>query len=213
MPKSITVNPRAPSVAVTEMPRRTEQPGLSEVSDQSADCAVIELPPNRDELAANLRAINRQSFLMICELHRGLLVNLVNVPRRILVASENLVRPKDIADCSNLWSEAMVLYSEALTDSREQILAATRSHGLAELGQTASDEIKSIENLVPFFLRAVAQTSEGHRELASTATKLSSAARTLDKILTDLLVTVEHAIQRASGHNATDRPGSPKQTP
>ena len=212
MPKQTTMNPLAPFVAMTEMPFRTGQPELGDVSDQPAGHTVIELPPNRDQLAADLKAINRQSLLMICELHRGLLINLVNVPSRMLTAAENLVRQKDIADWTNLWSEAMVLYAEALTNSREQILAATRSHGLGEQGQTASDAIDSIEKTLPFFLRAVAQAPEVHFDLANIATNLSSAARTLDIILTDLLVTVEYAIQRAGGRDVPNQPGSPHQT-
>lgn len=213
MPKSITMNPLAPSVTNTEVLLQAGQPELNEVSNQPAGCAVIELPPNRDQLAADLRAINRQSFVMICNLHQGLLVNLINVPSRMLVAAENLVRPKGITNWSNLWSEVLVSCAEALTDSREQILVATRSHGLSEQGQIASEAIKSIENMLPSFLQAVAQRPESHLNLASAATKLTSAARTLDKIFAELLVTVEHAIQRAGGHNASNQPGFQKQIP
>lgn len=213
MHNRIRKNSLAPVTATTEKPPQPSRPELNGISGRASGHAVIALPPNRDQLSADLRSINNQFFLMLCELHQGILVNLLHVPTRILVAAENLVRPMDAEDWSRLWSETLVLYVEALTDGRKQILAATRLHGLAEQGRSASGAINSIEDALPSILQAVSQPSKNHSNLASTAAKLSSPARTLDKILTDLLVTVEHAIERAKTHDIANRPGSLHRNP
>ncbi|MCK5274032.1 MAG: hypothetical protein KAR37_05245 [Alphaproteobacteria bacterium] len=201
-------NSIAPVGATAEKSPQASQSDLNGVPARTNGGDVLALPPNRDKFVADLRVINSQFFLMICDVHRGMLINLSDVPRRLLAAAENLMRHPDVTDWSKMWSEALVLYMETLTDSRKQILTATRLHGVAEIGLNAADAINSIEKTLPSFLRAVAQTSEDQRGLASTAKELSAAARILDKILTGLLETVEISIERARANGVSDQSGS-----
>ena len=208
-----TTNSYAAVAATAEKPPRASQADLNGVPVHTDGCTVIALPPNRDKLAADLRSINRQCFLMSCELHRGLLVNLLDVPNKTLVAAQKLIRPKEAADWSRLWCKTLILCVQALTDGREQILAATRLHGLKEHGQNAADAINSIETALPSFLRAVAQTPEDRGELPIAAKQMATAARMLDEILAGLLETVELSIERAKACGISNQSGSQPRNP
>ena len=168
---------------------------------------VLALPPGRDMLAADLRAINRQFFLMMCEMHRGILAHLSSIPRNLLMAAEKLVKPEDMEGWFESWSTTLALYLEALTDGRQQVLAASRLHGTGANGLETAAAINAVEKAVPTFLRAVAEIPMDRRALTGAAEILCDAARELDKILTALLDLVELSIERAKANGGPNRAG------
>jgi len=166
---------------------------------------VLTLPPDRDKLAADLRMINRQFFLMMCEMQRGMLVHLSSIPRKLLMTAERLVKPEDMESCSESWSKTLALYLEALTDGRQQVLAASRLHGAGANGLETAAAINAVEKAVPTFLQAMTEFPTDRGALTSAAKTLCDAARELDKILTGLLEAVELSIERAKANGGPNR--------
>lgn len=170
-------------------------------------CDFLALPPDRDKLAADLRVINRQFFLMMCEMQRGMLAHLSSIPRKLLMTAEKLVKPEDMEGWSESWSMTLTLYLEALTDGRQQVLAASRLHGAGANGLETAAAINAVEKAVATFLQAVTELPTDRGALAGAAEILCDAARELDKILTALLEAVELSIERAKANGGPSRAG------
>lgn len=176
----------------------------SSVSPTRADVGkLLALPPGRARIHADIRAINRQCFLMVCDMHRGILSSLGLVPGKLIIAAENLLKPQDAATRPELWSETLVHYAKALTDARGQVVAAAKLHGVADAGRRAAVAIDSIEKALPVYLAAAKSRHSQQDALATSASQLSEASMTLTVVLTELLETVESAIERAK---SLDRP-------
>ena len=170
------------------------------------DGTILELPPGRDGVTADIRTINRQCFLMLCDTHRGLLSSLVHVPRKLVLAARNLIQTGADEQGRTLWIKTLSHYTECLTDARIQIGAAAKLHGLADRGRETLKDIETIETVLPLFLQAVSHPSSGQDDIRKLAERLGNSSMALTESLSQLLRAVEVATERAKHLDRSEMP-------
>lgn len=170
------------------------------------DGTVLELPPGRDGVTADIRTINRQCFLMLCDTHRGLLSSLVHVPSKLVLAARNLIQMGANEQGWALWAKTLSHYTECLTDARSQIGAAAKLHGLADKGREALKDIEIIETVLPLFLEAASHPSSGQEDIRKSAERLGNSSMALTESLSELLRAVESATERAKHLDRSEMP-------
>lgn len=195
------------AVATTEQEPQASDPVFKDKRHPNAGGGVLAFPPSGRRVAADLKLINQQFFLMICDVQRGMLAQLSDIPRKLLAAAEKLVTPRDTEGATELWSRTLVLYVEALTDGRRQILATNKLHGGGASGWDPAAAIAEIEKAAPVFLRAVTDKPTDREALAGAAKALGDASRVLDQIFTGLLDNIERSIERAKSDGVRNQTG------
>ena len=173
---------------------------------QQIDGTVLELPPGRDGVTADIRTINRQCFLMLCNTHRGLLSSLVHVPSKLVLAARNLIQMGANEQEWALWAKTLSHYTESLTDARSQIAAAAKLHGLADKGREALKDIEAIATVLPLFLQAASHPSSGQEDIRKSAERLGNSSMALTQSLSQLLRAVEAATERAKHLDRSEMP-------
>lgn len=199
--------PLAPSVTPMEL-------DLCEPARHSFDSAprrpqeseVLTLPPERDGVTANIRTINRQCFLMLCDTHRGLLSKLLPVPTKLVQAARSIITTGATGSRADLWTATLTYYVGCLLDARSQIAAAAKLHGLAGSGGEALKAITILEASMPRFLRAASSPASNQEALQESAERLGKSSMALTESLSELLRAVESATERARN---LDHPETP----
>jgi len=168
---------------------------------------ILALPPGRAEIQSNIRTINMKCFLMLCDMHRGMLARLIPAPSGLLVAARNVLQspcdPGNPGDAA-IWADALAAYARSFSASRQQVLAAARLQGAMDLGRKAAGAIDEITNILPAFLAEATVPKAGLDALLASAKRLGDAAMKLEAALIQLLDMVELAAARA---RQADDPG------